>query len=76
MRFEVGNDGNEAQNFWVDPPGYVDDIVWPRYVGDHSWLIIPDHLVQGDGEEMKYRLRLRCPNLGFVFRREALCMGF
>ncbi|KAK5801271.1 hypothetical protein VI817_003483 [Penicillium citrinum] len=48
---EVGDDGNEAQNFWVDPPGYVDDIVWPRYVGDHSWLIIPDHPVQGDGEE-------------------------
>jgi len=48
---EVGNDENEAQNFWVDPPGYVDDIVWPRYVGDHSWLIIPDHPAQGDGEE-------------------------
>lgn len=29
------------QNFWVDPPGYVDDIVWPRYVRDHSWLLLP-----------------------------------
>ena len=29
----------EQQNFWTDPPGYVDDIVWPRYVRDHSWLL-------------------------------------
>ncbi|KAJ5102578.1 Phosphoribulokinase/uridine kinase [Penicillium argentinense] len=42
-----GEDDRPPQNFWVDPPGYVDDIVWPRYVGDHSWLIIPDH---GEGE--------------------------
>lgn len=24
--------------FWEDPPGYVDDIVWPNYVKDHSFL--------------------------------------
>lgn len=30
---------NEPQNFWTDPPGYVDDIVWPRYVQDHAWLL-------------------------------------
>ncbi|KAJ5414265.1 hypothetical protein N7509_000892 [Penicillium cosmopolitanum] len=29
------------QNFWVDPPGYVDDIVWPRYLKYHEWLLIP-----------------------------------
>lgn len=27
------------QNFWTDPPGYVDDVVWPRYVRDHAWLL-------------------------------------
>jgi nicotinamide/nicotinate riboside kinase len=31
-----------AQNFWTDPPGYVDDIVWPRYVQDHAWLLLPE----------------------------------
>ncbi|KAL1983040.1 hypothetical protein VTN96DRAFT_523 [Rasamsonia emersonii] len=30
------------QSFWTDPPGYVDDIVWPRYVQDHAWLLLPE----------------------------------
>lgn len=36
-------DDRPPQNFWVDPPGYVDDIVWPRYVEDHAWLLIPQY---------------------------------
>ena len=36
-----------AQNFWVDPPGYVDDVVWPRYVRDHAWLLMGE-----DGEDL------------------------
>ncbi|KAL4887052.1 hypothetical protein BJY04DRAFT_227266 [Aspergillus karnatakaensis] len=35
-------DDRPAQNFWTDPPGYVDDIVWPRYVRDHAWLLLPE----------------------------------
>lgn len=35
-------DDRPAQNFWTDPPGYVDDIVWPRYVRDHAWLLRPE----------------------------------
>ncbi|KXH33750.1 nicotinamide riboside kinase 1 [Colletotrichum salicis] len=26
------------EGFWQDPPGYVDNIVWPNYVDSHSWL--------------------------------------
>lgn len=26
------------EGFWKDPPGYVDDIVWPNYVKEHEWL--------------------------------------
>ncbi|XP_014557961.1 hypothetical protein COCVIDRAFT_95725 [Bipolaris victoriae FI3] len=26
------------EGFWQDPPGYVDKIVWPNYVHDHSFL--------------------------------------
>lgn len=26
------------EGFWEDPPGYVDDIVWPNYVQDHKFL--------------------------------------
>jgi nicotinamide/nicotinate riboside kinase len=35
------------QTFWTDPPGYVDDVVWPRYVCDHAWL-----LVEENGEDL------------------------
>lgn len=47
-------DDRPPQNFWVDPPGYVDDVVWPRYVEDHAWLLIPqyeDGDGNGDGDE-------------------------
>jgi nicotinamide/nicotinate riboside kinase len=26
------------EGFWKDPPGYVDNIVWPNYVKDHAFL--------------------------------------
>lgn len=26
------------EGFWADPPGYVDKIVWPNYVLEHSWM--------------------------------------
>ncbi|KAK4087803.1 nicotinamide riboside kinase [Purpureocillium lilacinum] len=26
------------EGFWADPPGYVDDIVWPNYVEEHAWM--------------------------------------
>ncbi|PWY87304.1 hypothetical protein BO94DRAFT_624475 [Aspergillus sclerotioniger CBS 115572] len=35
-------DDGPPQNFWTDPPGYVDDIVWPNYVQDHAWLLLPE----------------------------------
>ncbi|KAK2746605.1 ribosylnicotinamide kinase [Onygenales sp. PD_40] len=41
------------QNFWTDPPGYVDDIVWPRYVIDHFWLLVGDSGVGMGEEELK-----------------------
>ncbi|KAL4970825.1 uncharacterized protein BDV14DRAFT_206606 [Aspergillus stella-maris] len=50
-------DDRPPQNFWTDPPGYVDDIVWPRYVRDHAWLLLPEDgpmeslvLIEGDEE--------------------------
>ncbi|KAJ5545049.1 Phosphoribulokinase/uridine kinase [Penicillium sp. DV-2018c] len=45
-----GEGEREAQNFWVDPPGYVDDVVWPRYVRDHAWLLVPEGGVEGVDE--------------------------
>lgn len=52
-----GEDYQPPQNFWVDPPGYVDDIVWPRYVEDHSWLLLPEEGVsRGESEDWAKRV--------------------
>ncbi|KPI40977.1 Nicotinamide riboside kinase [Cyphellophora attinorum] len=32
------------EGFWEDPPGYVEDVVWPNYVKDAAWLM------RGDGD--------------------------
>ena len=26
------------EGFWTDPPGYVEDVVWPNYVRYYSWM--------------------------------------
>ncbi|KAJ5172410.1 hypothetical protein N7492_005003 [Penicillium capsulatum] len=60
-----GEDDRPPQNFWTDPPGYVDDIVWPRYVQDHAWLLVPrgaegDLLSRvGDGTEVREDVGVR-----------------
>jgi len=28
------------EGFWMDPPGYVEDIVWPNYARNHSWMFV------------------------------------
>lgn len=38
------------EGFWEDPPGYVDKIVWPNYVQDHSFLF-KDGDVEGKLDE-------------------------
>jgi nicotinamide/nicotinate riboside kinase len=35
------------EGFWEDPPGYVDKVVWPNYVKDHSFLF-EDGNVEGN----------------------------
>lgn len=42
VNLDEKDDTSAPQNFWTDPPGYVDDIVWPRYVQDHAWLLMPE----------------------------------
>ncbi|KAK3215283.1 hypothetical protein GRF29_19g2737740 [Pseudopithomyces chartarum] len=38
------------EGFWEDPPGYVDKVVWPNYVHDHSFLF-KDGDVEGELDE-------------------------
>ena len=26
------------EGFWTDPPGYVEDVVWPNYTRCHAWM--------------------------------------
>jgi nicotinamide/nicotinate riboside kinase len=40
------------EGFWEDPPGYVDDIVWPNYVKDHAFLF-KNGDVNGDLEQQQ-----------------------
>ncbi|KEF53977.1 uncharacterized protein A1O9_09772 [Exophiala aquamarina CBS 119918] len=28
------------KDFWDDPPGYVEDVVWPNYENEHSWMFV------------------------------------
>jgi nicotinamide/nicotinate riboside kinase len=28
------------KDFWADPPGYVEDVVWPNYEREHSWMFV------------------------------------
>ncbi|KAL3464087.1 hypothetical protein BJX64DRAFT_276047 [Aspergillus heterothallicus] len=48
-------DDRPPQNFWTDPPGYVDDIVWPRYVRDHAWLLLAEN--EGKGSDSLVSIR-------------------
>ncbi|PGG98649.1 hypothetical protein AJ79_08804 [Helicocarpus griseus UAMH5409] len=50
---EEDGDPFPHQNFWTDPPGYVDDIVWPRYIADHAWLLLTDPGTKRSEEELK-----------------------
>ncbi|KAJ9608663.1 ribosylnicotinamide kinase [Cladophialophora chaetospira] len=36
------------EGFWTDPPGYVEDVVWPNYILYHSWMYKDGNV---DGEE-------------------------
>ena len=38
------------EDFWKDPPGYFDQIVWPNFVKDHSFLF-EDGNVQGSVDQ-------------------------
>ncbi|KAK4547933.1 hypothetical protein LTR36_010652 [Oleoguttula mirabilis] len=40
------------QGFWEDPPGYVDNVVWPNYVKAHAYLF-EDGNVEGQVNEAK-----------------------
>ncbi|EAQ86713.1 hypothetical protein CHGG_07966 [Chaetomium globosum CBS 148.51] len=39
LRRRTARDGYvHMDGFWKDPPGYVEQVVWPNYVAAHRWL--------------------------------------
>ena len=53
------------EGFWEDPPGYVDQVVWPNYIEEHGFLFKAGD-VEGDVEEtMVQQLGITvCPGKG------------
>ncbi|EMC94907.1 hypothetical protein BAUCODRAFT_148958 [Baudoinia panamericana UAMH 10762] len=50
------------EGFWEDPPGYVDNVVWPNYVKEHDFLF-QDKNVEGEYDEaVLKRLDIRAPS--------------
>jgi nicotinamide/nicotinate riboside kinase len=65
------------EGFWADPPGYVEDLVWPNYVRYHSWMY-----EDGDVESGKFNKRtcsqehiVLCPGEGQKSMLEMLGWG-
>lgn len=39
------------EGFWTDPPGYVEDVVWPNYARDHAWMYTDKDVEGGKFDE-------------------------
>ncbi|OAL29173.1 hypothetical protein AYO20_09226 [Fonsecaea nubica] len=65
------------EGFWVDPPGYVEDVVWPNYIRYHGWMYKGGN-VDGDvfDEESCARQGVSvCPGAGEWSMKEVLDWG-
>lgn len=63
------------EGFWEDPPGYVDEVVWPNYVRDH--LVFFTHQDVENGKWLGESQGVKCgPGKGEVEMGELLSWGF
>jgi nicotinamide/nicotinate riboside kinase len=61
------------EGFWEDPPGYVDDVVWPGFVEEHGFLFEGGDVEGKVDEEVVKRLDVRvCPGMGKWTMEEVL----
>ncbi|KIW35642.1 uncharacterized protein PV07_02327 [Cladophialophora immunda] len=65
------------EGFWVDPPGYVEDLVWPNYIRYHGWMykegnvdgdVFDEHACESEGVRV-------CPGAGQWKMNEVLDWG-
>lgn len=57
-RREARSGYNTVEGFWVDPPNYFANIVWPAYVKHHSYLFIDNDVKLGLNPYAKEDLKL------------------
>jgi nicotinamide/nicotinate riboside kinase len=61
------------EGFWEDPPGYVDDVVWPGYIEEHAFLFksgdVDGEVDQRVAEELGIHI---CPGQGDMDMPEML----
>ncbi|KAI1611761.1 hypothetical protein EDD37DRAFT_418946 [Exophiala viscosa] len=66
------------EGFWVDPPGYVEDVVWPNYERTHSWMYTDNNADGGVFDEKICQERegvVVCPGQGTLPMKECLTWG-
>lgn len=47
------------EGFWADPPGYVDNVVWPNYAKEHAFLFHDGNVEGTLKEDLAERLRIK-----------------
>jgi nicotinamide/nicotinate riboside kinase len=63
-------------DFWVDPPGYVEDVVWPNYVLEHAWMFEGGDVDQGEcTEKVKEEGVVVAPGMGERKMGELMAWG-
>lgn len=62
------------EGFWTDPPGYVEDVVWPNYARDHAWMYAGGDVDAGhfDPESCDREEVHVCPGEGHWVMRQCL----
>jgi nicotinamide/nicotinate riboside kinase len=43
------------EGFWEDPPGYVDEVVWPNYAREHAWMFEDGDVDRGEVKQAAVR---------------------
>ena len=61
------------EGFWEDPPGYVDDVVWPGYVEEHAYLFAVGDVEGEPDAKVTGELGIKvCPGMGGLKLDETL----
>lgn len=66
------------EGFWVDPPGYVEDVVWPNYERYHGWMYVDQDAEGGVFDEKTCRDLegvVVCPGHGTMPMKQCLAWG-